>query len=138
MRPVLFLSKLLSEEEKGYGSTELETAALVWSLKKLSHYLDHAHIDIATDHSAIRDTSQSVGSGKPKGSYRLVNWRFYPQGWKKQIMIRHRAGRNHQNADALSRMRNVDDPEDAEAPVEVAYVIRKVDRTWGRGANRRG
>lgn len=107
MRPVLFLSKALSSAEKNYGSTELETAALVWALKKLEHYLDHSKFIIVTDHTAIRDTFQSLGSDKPKGKFRLVSWRLYLERWRDQITIQYRQGPRHTNADALSRMAQV-------------------------------
>ncbi|TFB04778.1 hypothetical protein CCMA1212_002737 [Trichoderma ghanense] len=67
LRPIVFLSRCLSQAEQGCGSTELETAALVWALQKLSHFLDHSHITVVTDHTAIKGTFQAVGSQQPKG-----------------------------------------------------------------------
>src|SRR5204863_4380500 len=69
-RPILFISKALTPAEKNYYSTELETAALVWALQKLSHYLDHSTIHVITDHTAIRDAFKN--QGHPKGKMRLV------------------------------------------------------------------
>ncbi|KID93902.1 Ribonuclease H-like protein, partial [Metarhizium majus ARSEF 297] len=109
LRPILFLSKALTSAERNYGSTELETAALVWALQKLEHYLDHSVVKAITDHTAIRDTFQSIGSSKPKGKYRLTNWRLYLEKWRDKIQIVYREGRKHLNADALSRMPRMSD-----------------------------
>ncbi|OAA62369.1 Ribonuclease H-like protein [Cordyceps fumosorosea ARSEF 2679] len=109
LRPILFLSKSLSPAEQNYGATELETAALVWALQKLEHYLDHAQIVVVSDHTAIRDTFASIRNGKPKGKYRLVNWRLYLERWRRNIKIKYREGRAHVNADALSRLPTVHD-----------------------------
>ncbi|TQW04488.1 retrotransposable element [Cordyceps javanica] len=109
MRPILFLSKSLSPAEQNYGATELETAALVWGLQKLEHYLDNSEVVVVSDHTAIRDTFASVGNGKPKGRYRLVNWRLYLERWRHNVKVKYREGRAHVNADALSRLPTIHD-----------------------------
>ena len=65
MKPILFLLKAQSPAEMNYGSTELETAALVWALQKLLHYLDHAKIEVITNHTAVGDTFSGVGDPQP-------------------------------------------------------------------------
>ncbi|PFH62963.1 hypothetical protein XA68_10714 [Ophiocordyceps unilateralis] len=111
MRPVVFLSKTLSPAERNYWATELETAALIWALHKLSQYLDHAQLTVVTDHTAIRDTFQGLGSGRPKGNYRLTNWKLQLDKWRDRITIKYREGSKHLNADALSRLPRLDDPD---------------------------
>lgn len=105
-----------------YGATELETAALVWALLKLEHFLDSSSVVVVTDHTAIRDTFQSIGSGKPKGKYRLVNWRLFLEKWRDKIQITYRQGRQHINADALSRLPTVDEEPVDEEPVRAFPV----------------
>lgn len=104
IRPVLFLSRTLTPAESRYTATELETLGLVWALHKLEHYIDNGKIHVLTDHTAIRDTCQTVGSGKPQGRYRLVNWKLNLAKWVDRITIQHRPGSKHVNADALSRL----------------------------------
>ncbi|CAI6100622.1 unnamed protein product [Clonostachys chloroleuca] len=137
LRPILFLSKTLSDAEMNYWATELETGALIWALQKLTHYLDHAQIDVVTDHTAIRDTFNAAGSGKPKGKYRLVNWRLYLEKWKNQIMIKYRAGKSHVNADALSRMKTIaPDSTPEETPVKTWVITRQRARELPRSHRR--
>ena len=56
IQPIMFLSRLLSSAEQNYWPTELETAGLVWTLKKIRHIVESASkVIIQTDHSAILD-----------------------------------------------------------------------------------
>lgn len=54
--PILFLSKLLTPAERKYWPTELETAALVWVVRKMRHMIETSGQTkttvIFTDHSA--------------------------------------------------------------------------------------
>ena len=52
----MFLSKLLSTAESHYWPTELETAGLVWTVKKIRHLIDFTDKSLTiayTDHSAV-------------------------------------------------------------------------------------
>lgn len=63
MQTTLFLSKLLNVAEKKYWPTELEVAALIWTLKKVRHLLDHntdKPVIIYTDHSATTDIARQT------------------------------------------------------------------------------
>jgi RNase H-like domain found in reverse transcriptase len=51
---VLFISRSLRPAEKNYAATELECLAVVWTLKKLAHYVNDAQLILVTDHSALK------------------------------------------------------------------------------------
>jgi hypothetical protein len=53
-RPIVFLSRSLTDAEKNYSITELECLAIVWSVKKLHVYLDGSKFNLIT---AINDSS---------------------------------------------------------------------------------
>lgn len=96
--PIVFLSRTLSPAEKNYTSTELECLAIIWGLRKLHPYLDGATFEIITDHSALQWILNFSGTNK-----RLLRWSMDLQPYKEHMIIKYRAGKIHQNADALSR-----------------------------------
>ena len=51
VKPILFLSRLLTAAEKSYWPTELEVAGLVWVLKKVRHMAESTTTHVLTDHS---------------------------------------------------------------------------------------
>lgn len=102
--PILFLSRWITPAEEHYWPSELETAALVWALRKLPQYLDHGKFQVVTDHTAIRDAFKDIGRIRTKGSNRLLNWRLFLSKYLQQMEIVHRPGKLHVNADALSRL----------------------------------
>lgn len=102
LRPILFLSKALTKSETRYWATELETGALVWALRKLAHFLDHSKITVFTDHSAIKSAFEKGGA--PRGRGRLIGWKLFLDKYRDQITLFHRKGREHTDADALSRL----------------------------------
>lgn len=96
--PIVYLSRTLSPAEKNYTSTEMECLAIIWALKKLHPYLDGSTFDIITDHSALQWILNFSGTNK-----RLLRWSMDLQPYKEHMVIKYRAGKVHQNADALSR-----------------------------------
>ncbi|PIK40084.1 Retrovirus-related Pol polyprotein from transposon [Apostichopus japonicus] len=93
---VAYFSKTLSKSERRYCVTRKELLAVVSSVKHFHHYLYGRKFLIRTDHGALRW---------------LTNFRN-PEGqvarWLEVLLtydfdIRHRPGKQHGNADALSR-----------------------------------
>jgi hypothetical protein len=97
------LSKDLTPAEHNYWPTELETAALIWMLQKVPHFLDNGKITVYTDHKAIMDTFKDMGPVN-KRSVRLANWRLFLSKYQDRMDIKHRPGKTHANADGLSRI----------------------------------
>lgn len=60
--PIMFLSRLLTPAEKNYWPTELETAGLVWTVKKVRHLIESSRqeVRVQTDHSSSVDISNRV------------------------------------------------------------------------------
>ena len=82
----------------------METAALIWALQKLPHFLDNSKMTVYTDHTAIVDTFKDNGPIMLKLSNRLANWRLFLSKYQDRMEIIHRPGKSHVNADGLSRM----------------------------------
>ena len=51
---IAYASRTLQTHEKNYSVTELETLALVWSVKHFRHCLYGHHCDVYTDHEPLR------------------------------------------------------------------------------------
>jgi len=95
---ICFISRQLKESEKRYGATQLECLALVWALEKLHFYLDGAQFTIYTDCEAIRSL---VNLKTP--SRHMLRWQLAIQEYRNGMTLVHRAGKQNQIADALSR-----------------------------------
>jgi hypothetical protein len=91
----VYLSRTLSPAEKNYSSPELECLAIIWELRKLHCYLDGATFEIITDHSALQWILNFSGTNKC-----LLRWSMDLQPYREHIIIRYKAGREHQNVDA--------------------------------------
>ncbi|KAI0997352.1 hypothetical protein K3495_g10831 [Podosphaera aphanis] len=107
VQPIMFLSRMLSMAEKNYWPTELEVAALVWTVKKVRHIIEAAEtpVIVYTDHSATtsiaRQTSLNTVSVE-KLNLRLVLASEYLQRF--HLDIRHKSGKLNIVPDAISRL----------------------------------
>ena len=94
---VAYGSKTLSPREKNYSTTEKEAFAIQFGTQHFRVYLLGRKFTISTDHSAL----SWLHSMEPKG--RIARWLMDLQEF--DFEVKHRAGRVHNNADALSRLR---------------------------------
>ena len=109
-QPILFLSKILSAAETRYWPTELEVAALVWTVKKLRHMIEASHQPtiVYTDHQAIIDIAKQSSlntSSVVRLNLRHVRASEYLSRFR--LDIRHKAGKANTVPDALSRLPTV-------------------------------
>ena len=99
LHPVAFASRALSQSEKNYSITELETLAVVWAISHFHSYLYGHCVTVYTDHSAVRAVLETPN---PTGKHACWWTRVYGRGVKK-VTIVYRPGRENAAADALSR-----------------------------------
>jgi hypothetical protein len=95
---VSYASRALQGAEKNYPVTEQEGLAVVWAIRKFADYLGDREFTLTTDHSALK---QLLQPGKLANG-RMLRWVLSLQPYT--FVVVHRAGKKHQNADALSRM----------------------------------
>ena len=95
-RVVAYASKVLSKAERNYCVTRRELLAVVVFLKHFRQYLYGRHVLVRTDHGALR---WLINFRNPEGQ--LARWLEVISTY--DVEIKHRAGRIHSNADALSR-----------------------------------
>ena len=77
---VYYASKILSEAQRNYTTTENELLAVVYALDKFIVYLVGSFIVIFTDHSALKYLLT-----KQDAKARLIRWVLLPQEFNLQI-----------------------------------------------------
>ena len=93
---IAYYSRTLSKEERRYCVTRRELLAVVEGLKYFHHYVYGVPTLVRSDHGALR---WLLNFKNPEGQ--MARWLEVIGTYN--IEIRHRAGRIHNNADALSR-----------------------------------
>lgn len=115
---VLYYSKSMNSAQRNYCATDRELLAVVTSMTDLQHYLFGRHFTLVTDHSALA----SLKSEKdPHG--RRARWQANLQRFDFDIV--HKKGTLHKDADALSRLVNVDVDIDKVEP-KLCRIIRSL------------
>ena len=99
LHPVAYASRTLSRAEANYGTTELETLAVVWAMTYFRSYLYGQHVTVYTDHSAVKAILETPS---PTGKHARWWTRLYGSGVA-TVKIIHHSGKLNANADALSR-----------------------------------
>lgn len=95
-KPIAYFSRKTSKEEAMYHSYELETLAVVESLRRFRIYLVGNHFKVVTDCSAVRFTFL-----KKDLMPRIARWWLSIQEY--DMEVEHRSGKSHGHVDALSR-----------------------------------
>ena len=95
-RVIAYGSRVLSKPERNYCVTRKELLAVVVYLKHYKQYLYGRHVQVRTDHGALR---WLMNFRQPEGQ--LARWLEVIASY--DIEITHRAGRIHSHVDALSR-----------------------------------
>ena len=96
-RVISYASCTLKTHQRNYSTTERECLALVWACKQFRPYLIGKKFDAITDHQCLvwlnkfKDVDTKIG-----------RWAMFLQEYNFNVI--HRAGKKHQNADALSRL----------------------------------
>ena len=87
----------LTKEQRRYCVTRRELLAVVRFTRQFRHYLLGKPFTVRTDHSSLR---WLMGFREPQGQ--LARW--LEELSRYNMVLQHRAGRDHGNADALSRL----------------------------------
>ncbi|BHF57829.1 hypothetical protein SprV_0100077500 [Sparganum proliferum] len=107
--PLIFAGQTLTKPERNYSTTRKELLAVVTFVKKFHHYLAGKRFNLRTDHQAL---SWLEDFKEPTGQ--LARWQA--DLFEYSYTVIHRAGKKHQNNDALSRRAQTPPPAAAYAP----------------------
>ncbi len=99
LHPIAYASRSLSQSEKRYAITELETLVVVWATSHFHAYLYGNEVTVYTDHSAVKAVLAT-----PSANGKHARWwsKVYGTGVR-NVNIVYRSGKENANADALSR-----------------------------------
>ena len=92
----MYIRRKLLPNERNYYTVEKEALAIKWSLDKLRYYLLGREFTLVTDHAPLKWMA-----GAKDTNARVTRWFLALQDFRFQVA--HRPGKEHANADALSR-----------------------------------
>ena len=125
--PVAFFSRQLQGAEKNYSITELETLAIVSSLKHFEYYVYGTNLTIFTDHKACTALLTPTVLNT-----RLKRMTYYLQD--KDLNIVYRPGKKSGNADGLSRQFDDQDTVQDENPSSSVLSLPRLEAAGGCGS----
>ena len=98
-KPVMYVSRALTEMEQRYSNIERELLAIVFALKRLNHYTFGRTITIQSDHQPLQSIwKKSIVSASPRLQRLLLRLTHY------HLNIEFLRGKENMIADALSRV----------------------------------
>lgn len=101
-RPVLFLSRALTDTERGYSHLHKEALAIFWAVKKLYHYLFQREFTLITDNKPLAAILKPDKNIPEYSALRLQRYAIFLSGLNYKLETR--STKQHGNCDALSRM----------------------------------
>ena len=123
LHPLAYASRSLSQSEKNYAITELETLAVVWAVIHFRYYLYGNEVTVITDHAAVKAVL-----GTPNLNGKHARWwsKVYGSGIGKMDTI-YRAAKHNSHADALSKQPVLSAPIEEPSEMQVAFITSKDD-----------
>jgi putative transposase len=116
-RPIGYFSKRLNKAQRNYSVSEREMLSVVLAVEFFKFYLSGAHFWIRSDHKIL-----TFLKSKSFASPRLNRWRNRLTDHYDFTLV-WRSGKNHQNADSLSRMNFPSVSKEEDEAVEDEEVI---------------
>lgn len=99
-RPIAYASRTLTAAEKNYSQLEKEALGVVFAVNKFHNYLYGREFIIESDHRPLSFIFSNTKAISPTASSRIIRWTLTLSAYN--FSIRHKAGRDLGNADALS------------------------------------
>ena len=101
-KPIAFASRSLSLAEKKYAHLDKEGLAIIFGVKKFHNYLFGRKFEIRSDHKPLQYIFDSQRSVPQLASARLKRWALALSAY--DYTISYKPGKEHANADSLSRL----------------------------------
>ena len=118
--PIMVACRVLSKAEQNYSTTDRESLAIIYAIRKFHQYLAGTHFTILCDHKPLR-TIFGEKTALPKlAASCLTRWAIELSGY--DYNIEYKPGRENQLADALSRLPARVDDTATEYRIPVSYT----------------
>ena len=101
-KPIAFASRTLAPPEKNYSQLEKEGLAIIFGVKRFHTYLYGRHFEIYSDHQPLRRLFSESKGVPAMAASRIQRWALTLSAY--EYSITYRPGKDHANADALSRL----------------------------------
>ena len=98
--PIAFASRSLLPAENNYSQIDSEGAAIVFGILKFHRYIYGRHFELLSDHQPLKGLLGEGRSVPVTALARIQRWALLLSGY--QYTFRYKAGKRHNNADALS------------------------------------
>ena len=98
-KPIYFISKALTEAQKGYVAIELESLVVAWAMEKFHHFLYGNHFILETDQKPLEANLSKTLTQATLWLQRILI-RTFPY----HFTVHHILGPTNQLADCLSRL----------------------------------
>ena len=134
IEPIIFLSQLLMDGETQYWPTELKTAGLVWTIRKVCHMVKLAKTStmVYTDHAAIvliaRQTNLTTTTTRDKLNLRIIRALKYFQRFN--LNVCHKSGKTHIIPNTLSCLASHEETARSTAKGELDALAATVQEIW--------
>ena len=115
---IAFASRSLAAAERKYSQLEKEDLAIVFNMKKFHQYLFGRHFIISSDHKPLQHIFKETSA---MASARVQRWALLLGVYNYSIM--YKPGKQHANADMLSRLPLPQAPEHVPVPPETIHLM---------------
>lgn len=101
-KPIAYASRTLAPAEKNYAQLDKEALAIIFGMVKFRQYLLGRHFTLLTDHKPLQHLFSEHRAIPQMASSRIQRWALTISAY--DYSISYRPGKEHSNADALSRL----------------------------------
>ena len=124
-RPVAFASRSLTKAEQNYSHLEKEALALVFGVTRFRNYLLGREFTLVTDHRPLLSLLSETKPVPTVAAARIQRWALTLAAYA--YKIRFKPGKDHGNADALSRLPVPGKCQEPPQPAELVLMMQTLD-----------
>ena len=103
-RVIAYDSKVLTKQQRRWPTYDKELWAIVHAIRRFNQYTVGAEFEVVTDHKPLTGVPESINVERD-GTGRRGRWAIELSSYQFRVVVR--PGRDHGNADAMSRQRPV-------------------------------
>ena len=126
-QPICYASRTLSPTEKKYSQLDKEALSIIVGVTKFQQYLFGRHFTLFTDHKPLIYLFHPHRSVPQMASARIQRWSLLLGAYSYDI--HYRQGKDHGNADSLSRLPLPDYPKQVPVPGDVIFTLTELHKS---------